>query len=509
MIAEPRVGDPPARQIVSVNPATREPIGSAPVRSAEEVAAAYERARRASASWGATPVRERARVLARAARALAEMSDEVADLVAREVGKPRFEAYSTEILPVADLLATFAARAASMLKPEAFTLSLLKNKRSRLEYAPLGVVAVISPWNYPFAIPCGEVALALVAGNAVLLKPSEITPLTGLKVGELFERAGLPEGLLQVLTGDGATGAALVSQPVDKIAFTGSVATGLRIAGEAARRLIPVVLELGGKDPALVFADAPVERTARGVVWGAFVNCGQTCASVERCYVEASISARFTDRAVEEVRRLRLGPGPDDIDVGPLASERQLETVAAHVEDAVARGARVLTGGRRRDDLGGYFYEPTVLTGVDHTMRIMREETFGPVLPIMAFGDEDEAVRLANDSPYGLLASVWTADRRRAERVAARLEAGTVVINDALYTHGAAETPWFGVKQSGMGVVHSEHGLREFTRLRHVNWDRAPAIVPPWWFPYTPAWTARIRAFVRVVYGRGLRRFIP
>lgn len=497
------------REIVSINPATREPIGSVPNLTPDDVASAYRRARAAAPAWAATPIRERCRVLARASRELARSGDHVAELLSRETGKPRFESFTTEIFPVADLLSFFASNAEEMLRPETFTLALYRNKRSRIELEPLGVVAIISPWNYPFSIPAGEVAMGLVAGNAVLLKPSELTPLIGLEIASLFERAGLPPDVLQVLTGDGATGAALVDQPVDKIAFTGSVATGRRIAEAAARKLTPVVLELGGKDAALVFSDADFERTVRGLVWGAFVNCGQTCASVERCYVEAPAFERYRDRIAETVAGLRVGPGPDGIDVGPLSNERQLQIVESQVEDAVAHGARVLVGGRRREDLGGFFYEPTVLVDVDHSMRVMREETFGPVLPLMRFQDEEEAIRLANDSPYGLLASVWTSDRQRADRVARRLEAGSILINDAVYTHGAGETPWFGVKESGLGVTHSAHGLREFTRMRHVNWDRLPLSRNPWWYPYSPEWTNRIRGALALLYGRGLRRWLP
>src|SRR5205823_2707736 len=307
----------------------------------------------------------------------------------------------------------------------------LMGRTSRIVYQPLGVVGIISPWNFPWAIPLGEVVMALMTGNAVVLKPSELTPLTGLKIGEVFKRAGLADGLLQVVTGDGTTGAALVEARVDKIMFTGSVATGKRVAQSAARTLTPVVLELGGKDPMIVCDDANVETAASAAVWGAFSNSGQACASVERCYVHESIAPQFIESVVEKTRALRQNVGTNvETEIGAMSSERQLAIVEEHMSDAVARGARVLTGGQRAASLQGSFYEPTVITGVDHTMTIMCDETFGPVLPVMTFKTEDEAIKLANDSHFGLTASVWTRDSRRGKRIAEQLEAGTVMVNE-------------------------------------------------------------------------------
>ncbi|MGH9901902.1 MAG: aldehyde dehydrogenase family protein, partial [Pyrinomonadaceae bacterium] len=363
----------------------------------------------------------------------------------------------------------------------------------------LGVVGIISPWNFPWAIPLGEVVMALVAGNSVVLKPSELTPLVGLKIGEVFRRAGLPEGLLEIVTGDGSTGAALAAAGVDKIMFTGSVATGRRVAEAAARRLTPVVLELGGKDPMIVLEDADLEAAASAAVWGAFANSGQACASVERCYVHESIALAFTARVVEKVKSLRQDVGTrEGTDVGAMSSERQLRVVEEHVSEAVARGARVLAGGgRARGFERGSFYEPTVLAGVDHTMLVMREETFGPVLPLMTFETEEEAVRLANDSPYGLTASVWTRDTGRGRRVAARVEAGTVMVNEVLYTHGIAQTPWGGVKQSGLGRTHGRPGLLELVAPHHVHVNRLARLHDLWWFPYTPRAARLFRGLAR------------
>ncbi|HYO64339.1 MAG TPA: aldehyde dehydrogenase family protein [Pyrinomonadaceae bacterium] len=492
------------REVVSYDPATGGEVGRAPLRSAEEVRAAVARARRAQPGWAALTYAERGRVILRArALVLAEM-EEIAELISRESGKPVAEAFAMELVPTLDLMRYFARETARLLKPERLDIGqyALLGRSSRVVYKPLGVVAVISPWNFPWAIPLGEVVMALAAGNAVVLKPSELTPLVGLKIGDVFRRAGLPEGLLEVVTGDGSTGAALVEAGADKIMFTGSVATGRRVAEAAGRNLTPVELELGGKDPMLVFEDADLEAAARAAVWGAFANSGQACASVERCYVQERVAPAFTARVVELTRALKQDAGTrDGADVGAMSSAQQLRTVEEHVRQAVNGGARVLAGGARPRDLGGaaggFFHEPTVLDRVDHSMSVMREETFGPVLPLMTFKTEDEAVRLANDSVFGLTASVWTRDVGRGRRVAAALEAGTVMVNEVLYTHGIAQAPWGGVKQSGMGRTHGRLGLLEMVTPQHVHVNRLTRPFDLWWFPYTPGAGRLFRALAR------------
>jgi succinate-semialdehyde dehydrogenase/glutarate-semialdehyde dehydrogenase len=414
---------------------------------------------------------------------------------------------TSEVFPVANLMDYFARNAQKHLREERFSLSVFRNKRSRVGYQPLGVVGIISPWNYPFSIPMGGVVMGLMAGNAVLLKPSEQTQMVGLKIAELFCAAGLPEGVLRVLTGDGATGRALVQAGIDKIVFTGSVATGRQIAQAAAARLIPCVLELGGKDAMIVCADAPFERAVNGALWGAFTNCGQACASVERLYVVEAIADRFIAALVEKTRRLRVG-ADGNREIGPLNNPRQLQIVVEHVNDALANGARVLVGGKRLDGLTGCFYEPTILVNVTSSMRVVREETFGPVLPVTVVKDEAEAIREANNSSFGLLASVWTKDAKRGQQIAEQVEAGTVLINDVMYTHAAAETPWFGVKESGLGVAHSKHGLREFARLKHINWDLLPLHTNLWWFPYSEKQRNRFRVLARVLHRWGLKRWV-
>ncbi|HEV2911837.1 MAG TPA: aldehyde dehydrogenase family protein [Pyrinomonadaceae bacterium] len=486
--------------IVSYDPATGEEIGRAPSATAEDVARAVRRAREAQSDWARLSFRERGRMVLRARRLVLEELEQIAHLVSRETGKPISEAISMEITPTLDLMQFFARKTARLLRPEKIDIGQygLMGRSSRIHYKPLGVIGIISPWNFPWAIPLGEVVMALMAGNAVVLKPSELTPLTGLKIMEVFERAGLPEGLLHVLTGDGKTGAALVEARVDKIMFTGSVATGKRVAESAARHLIPVVLELGGKDPMIVLEDADLKMAASAAVWGAFSNSGQACASVERCYVQEKIAPQFIERIVAETRALRqnIGTGAET-DIGSMSSERQLAIVEEHVREALSQGARALVGGRRPPGLRGPFYEPTVLVDVDHTMTVMREETFGPVLPLMTFKTEDEAVRLANDSVFGLTASVWTKNVGRGRRVADRLEAGTVMVNEVLYTHGIAQTPWGGVKQSGLGRTHGRLGLLELVAPQHVHLNRLGLIRDFWWFGYTPQAARLFRGFAR------------
>ncbi len=475
------------REIVSFDPGTGEEIGRAPLASPEEVKAAVERARAAQPIWANSPFRERRRVILRARQILLDERDEIARLISRETGKPEAEALSMEIVPTLDAMHYFAHNAAYLLEPQKIDVGQygLMGRSSRIVFKPRGVIGIISPWNFPLATPAQEVVIALMAGNSVVLKPSELTPLIALKISEIFTRAALPKSLLEIITGDGSTGAALIDARVDKIMFTGSVATGKRVAEAAAKYLTPVVLELGGKDPMIVLADADINNAARGAVWGAFANSGQACASVERCYVQESIAPKFIELVVAETKALKQGLGSETaVDVGSMSNERQLQIVSEHVEEAKERGAQVLTGGRRAKNLTGLFYEPTVLTNVDHRMTIMRDETFGPVLPVMTFKTEAEAIELANDSLFGLTASVWTRDIAKGKRIAELVHAGTVMVNEVVYTHGIAQTPWGGIKESGYGRTHGRMGLLELVTPQHVHVNRVPFLPDLWWFRY-------------------------
>ncbi len=506
-----------------INPATGQPFAQATRLDAAQASAAIAAAQAAFPAWSALSFAERGRVLLGARRALLEEAEDIARLIAREQGKPAAEAHAVEIFPALESLKHLARHAEDVLREDYVESQVLlfAQKDCRLLYAPVGVVLVITPWNYPLGISLTGVATALAAGNTVVLKPAPATTLIGLRLGAIFRGAGIPEGVLNVVAVDDALAPSLVEDPrLGKIVFTGSVATGKKVMAGAAKSLTPVVLELGGKDPAIVCRDADLERAAKGIVWGAFVNAGQTCASVERVYVEEPVAEAFVAKVVEETQKIRVGdPAQPEVDMGPMTMERQRAIVESHVADAVARGARVLTGGARLEG-PGYFYPPTVLVDVDHSMRIMREETFGPVLPIMKVKSLDDAVRLANDSEYGLTASGWTRDAETAERLQQRLAAGVVTINDCVSSFGEPTAPWGGVKQSGIGRTHGLAGLKEMVQVKYVSRDH-PTGTMLWWYPYgeefgrvmstanaalhAPGYFARLRAQIRLL---GFRRFL-
>ncbi|MBI2945234.1 MAG: aldehyde dehydrogenase family protein [Candidatus Wallbacteria bacterium] len=416
-----------------------------------------------------------------------------------------------EVLTALEWACWIPARAAKLLRERRLFLPqptfLLKRCRALLE--PYGVVGLISPWNFPLAIPVGEMLQALAAGNTVVFKPSEWTPFTGLLQGRLFAEAGLPPGVLNVVTGDGQTGSALVDADVDKIAFTGSVETGHRILAVASTRGVPVSMELGGKDAAIVLADADLRTAPLGVLWGACMNTGQGCSAVERVYVDRRIHDEFVERLADSCRALVVGNGADArTEVGPLISAVQLGKVRGQLDDAVARGARVVTGGGRPADVpeAGYFLEPTVLAGVDHSMSVMREETFGPVVPVMPFDGEDEAVRLANDCIYGLGASIWSRDVARAEVLARRLKAGNVWVNDVLFSHAAPQMPWGGTGLSGHGYTHGDAGLFNYVHPKQISVDGSTR-AKDGWYPYGAERLEFAKSVVELLHSRDwLRR---
>lgn len=487
------------QSIVSRDPATNEVLGEFGCASEQEVHQAVARARNAQSAWAELGVQKRISILRNFQRLLHESKSEVARLISRETGKPYVEGLTTEIVVVLDAVRFLVENAFELLKEErlAHGSIAMKTKSGRILREPYGVIGIISPWNYPFSIPATEALAALVAGNAVVVKPSEFTSLVALKLAELFHRAGVPEHILHVLNGDGTTGAALVNSRIDKLLFTGSVAPGKRIAEAAAARLLPVVLELGGKDPMIVLEDADIDVASSGAIWGAFVNAGQTCLSVERCYVHRTVYEQFAAECARKVNHLQVGNGLDaETDIGPMIHERQLRIVEQHVEDALKRGARVLAGGKRLTELGPNFYEPTVLADVTHDMQIMREETFGPVLPLMPFDSEDEAVRLANDSEYGLSASIWTKDRSRGEAVARYINAGIVMVNDAVSCFGISEAPHGGFKSSGIGRSHGRFGLEEMARIKYMASDLLPGMKKIWWYGYGKGFTRQMEGIL-------------
>lgn len=475
--------------ITSINPATLEVNGRIRATPVEDIPAIFDHARDAQRKWAALSFNRRLAHLIKAKDYLMGHLDETARTITVDNGKPLVEAINSEIYPVLDMFRFCARDAKKILAGEKLSNPVFPVARIESEnvFAPLGVITIISPWNFPFAIPMTQIIMALITGNAVVFKPAEITALTGEMIGRIFSEAGLPDGVLNVVQGRGSVvGDALVDLKPDRIVFTGSVPVGKRLMARAAENLIPITLELGGKDPFIVLPDADLDRATSAAVWGAFINAGQVCASVERVYVHRRVADRFIAEATRKTARLRVGNGlAPDVDVGPLISEDRIATVAAHVADAVKKGARALTGGKRLDGLPGWFYQPTVLTDVNHDMECMTEETFGPTLPIMVYDDIDEAVRLANESRYGLTASVWSRDIEKAREVALRLETGVAVVNNCLLTYGFAECPWGGVKESGIGRTHSAHGLLEFTSIKNLTVNRALLKEDLWWYPYS------------------------
>jgi acyl-CoA reductase-like NAD-dependent aldehyde dehydrogenase len=489
------------------NPATGQTIATVPTLSEADVRSLVARARAAQPAWEALGFEERGRVLLRMQKWVIDNAERIIETIVSETGKTYEDAQLAEIMYAGGAFGFWAREAEGFLADEKIKTAnpIAKGKRLVVRYAPVGVVGVIGPWNFPLTNSFGDCIPALAAGNAVVLKPSEVTPLTSLLMAEGLRACGLPEDVFQVATGDGSTGAALIDE-VDFIMFTGSTRTGKKVMERAAKTLTPVGLELGGKDPMVVLADADVDRAANAAAYYGMNNGGQVCISVERVYVEEPIYDEFVAKVTERIRGLRQGhsTGPGTVDVGAVTFPPQLDVIDAHVRDAVDKGARVLTGGRQGPG-PGMFYEPTVLVDVDHSMTCMTEETFGPTLPIMKVSDAEEALRLANDSPYGLQASVWTKDLRRGEQLARRIEAGAVCVNDAQVNYTSLELPMGGWKSSGLGTRHGAGGIRKYTKQQTILVTRFAGKRDPHMFPYSPSRTKLMGKLARFLYGRGKR----
>ncbi|MBX5468542.1 MAG: aldehyde dehydrogenase family protein [Thermoleophilaceae bacterium] len=496
-------------ELESFNPATGERLGSVPLTSPDQVQAVVDEVAEVQPFWAQLPLADRAAYMRRAAQAIIDDLEGLATLLTREQGKPIDESYVMELVPTIDALHWIADNGPAILADERVPMRqpYLLQKRAWIRWEPLGVVAVIAPWNYPWSIPLGEVAIALMCGNGVVLKPAPLTPLIGQRIQAVLERAGVPEGLVRCIHGGGDVGQALVESSVAKVFFTGSVAVGRRVAAACAERLKGSVLELGGKDAQIVLADVDIENAVSGCAWGGFANAGQTCSGIERVYVMREVADRFLDGLVARAKALRVGdPLRPDVEIGPMASERQFELVRELVDDAVSSGAKRLCGGPVDvPGMSGRFFAPTVLTDVTHDMRIMREEVFGPVVPVMPVDSEEEAIALANDSRFGLGASVWTLDRGKGERIAARLEAGMVWINDHMFSHGAVQTSWGGVKESGLGRAHGKLGFRECVSPKQMTWD--PSRTRNfWWHPYDDSLRRALRESATLLYGRDTQK---
>jgi acyl-CoA reductase-like NAD-dependent aldehyde dehydrogenase len=498
---------PPQPGIPVENPATGEIVATVPDLDAAAVAEMTAKGRAAQPQWNAIGFEARGRVLKRAQKWLIGNSERVIETIVSETGKTYEDAEFAEIAYAANAFGFWAKNAPKYLADRHVKSSqlLVKGKKLMVRYRPLGLVGVIGPWNYPLTNSFGDCIPALAAGNSVILKPSEVTPLTSLLMAEGLGECGLPDEVFQVASGRGGTGAALIEQ-VDMVMFTGSTKTGRMVAQAAAKRLIPCSLELGGKDPMIVLSDADLERAANLAVYYSMQNAGQTCISIERAYVEAPVYDEFVSRVTEKVRALRVGApkGPGSVEVGAITFPPQMQTIADHVADAKGKGARVLVGGNALPG-AGRFFEPTVLVDVDHTMKVMTEETFGPTLPIMKVADAEEAIRLANESPYGLSASVFTKDVDRGEQIARRMHAGAANVNDALINYTALELPMGGAKASGLGSRHGSGGIRKYCEEQSLVVTKLALKREIHMFPYKARTTRLIQRVFGLLYGRGRR----
>jgi acyl-CoA reductase-like NAD-dependent aldehyde dehydrogenase len=499
---------PPATQKIEVeNPATGQVVASVEVVTPEGVAEAVARARMAQPGWEALGFEGRAQIFRRCQKWVLDNSDRVIDTIVSETGKAWEEAQLADLGYITGALGFWAKNAEKYLADERVRTSspFVKGRKLVVRHVPVGVVGVIGPWNYPLANSFGDSIPAMMAGNCAVIKPSEVTPLSPMLMAEALRECGLPENVYQVVTGYGETGAALIDE-VDFVMFTGSTATGKKVMERAAQTLTPVSLELGGKDPMVVCADADLERAANAAVHYSMQNAGQTCISTERVYVEAPVYDEFVSLVTTKIGELRQGApsGPGSIDLGAVIHPPQSDIVEAHVKDAVSKGARVLAGGKRSDE-NGHFYEPTLLVDVDHDMTCMREETFGPTLPVMKVADADEAVRLSNDTPYGLAASVWTKDTTKGERLARSIEAGAVTVNDAQINYVALELPMGGWKSSGVGSRHGADGIRKYTKKQSLVITRFAPKKDLHMLPYSAKRSKLIGRMLKLVYGRGKR----
>jgi len=472
----------------SLNPATLESLGRVSLASTKDCHMAIRATKETFPAWKAFPVSAKQKIFRQAKKILLQRSEEAARLLTEEKGSPYPESYSSEIFSSLGALDYYARKLRHLLRPHPVkhTVSLFFNKKSSFRFEPLGPTLIISPWNFPFIIAIYDVLSALSTGNTVILRPSTSTPFTGLMVGEIFVEAGLPPGVINIINCKIPQAEEMISHPdVQTVMFTGSVSTGKRIMEMASRNLTNLSLELGGKDPMVVCADADIERAARGAVWAGFMNCGQSCGSIERVYVASEIAEEFTHRVLELTRKINVGnPVDPGVDMGPMASLAQLKTVEDHIQDACEKGAKILCGGKNNTGLPGYFISPTVLSGANHTMKIMTEETFGPTLPIMTFSEHEEAVSLANDSSLGLTASVWTRSKKTASFMAERIETGSITINDHMFSFIEPAAIWGGIKQTGMGRSHGPFGLQELVNIKFVSFDFLKRKKQLWWFPY-------------------------
>lgn len=488
--------------LISSNPSNGQVIGSVEVSTPEEVEKAFKRAEETFYLWRNIPIEKRITFAKKAGKIIYERRDEIAELIKKETGKPLMETYSSDVLSSLDAISFYCKNAKKFLKKEKirFYQPFLWGKKGWIEYEPFGPVALISPWNYPFSIPIVTIIPLIIAGNTVLFKPSEFAPLTGKKIEEIFREADLPDGVLNVLYGDGSVGKEILTQPVKKVFFTGSSETGKEIMKICSERLIPVVFELGGKDPMIVLKDADINTTAESAVWGSLFNCGQTCCSVERIYVEEEIFEGFTQKIVEIMKRLKIG-----IDIGPVQNKKQFEKVKDHFEDAISKGGKVIYQIEIKEGKG-IFFPPALLSNLNSEMKCIKEETFGPLIRTIPVKNWQEAIKLANSSNMGLSASIWTKDLNLAKKIAREVEAGTIWINNLFYSYNATQCPWGGVKESGIGRIHGKFALYEATYPKLICIEKRRKKSELWWYPYNDEKLKLMKDGISFIFGKGIKK---
>lgn len=497
---------------IDYSPATGEELGQVPNTDMRDIPAMFASARRAQAVWAECGFKQRASAITQMRNYIVAHADELSTIISKSNGKTRVDALATEVLPCTLACDWYSRHAEKVLRDKKLPIDslLFFNKRTTMQRKPLGVVGIISPWNYPLSIPFGEIVMALMAGNAVLLKTAAATPLVGDAINRIIGAADLPSGLFQQIVGSGGeVSSAMLENGIDKIFFTGSVDVGKQLMAQAANTLTPLSLELGGNDPMIVLEDADLERAANGAAWAGYQNAGQSCGGVERVYVHASVYDKFLTLLTEKTRALRHGADTSfNVDMGSMTTKGQLNTVIRHVEDALAKGARIVAQSRPVGPQNGFFHPATLMVDTTDDMLLIKDETFGPIIPVMKFNTEAEAIAHANNSHLALTSSVWTRDIARGKRIAAQLESGVTTINDHLYTHGLSEMPWGGWKHSGLGRTHGHEGLLEMTHAKAINWDLLPSKRNLWWYPFNEETYQGLLNAQRFVYPKDAKELV-
>lgn len=499
---------------VDMNPATGQLMGAVPNTDLSHFDEMMDKARSAQTAWGALSFKQRAQYVLKMRDYIVQNADELAKVVSDSNGKTHMDAMSTEVVPCAAACDWYAKKTKKVLKPKLRPLGsvMFFHKLTKMEHVPLGVVGIISPWNYPLSIPFGEVVMGLMAGNAIMLKVAEATTLVGEAIQKIVNAAGLPDGVFTMVYGRGSeVSNAMLQGGINKLFFTGSVPAGKSIMTAAAQTLTPLSLELGGNDPAIVLNDADVERTSNGLVWAAYQNAGQSCGGAERLYVQEGIYDELMLAMRAKVKALRYGVPSDahSVDVGSMTTEKQLALVKAHIKQAVDAGAEITAQAQPVGDIdNGFFHPPVLIEHCTQDMQAMQEETFGPTLNVMKFKTVEEAIALANDSNLALTSSIWTKDVKKGKKLASQLESGVTTINDHLFTHGMSETPWGGWKESGIGRTHGYEGLKEMTNEKMINWDWINAKRNLWWHPHDKTTYEAMKNAMNFAFPSGMGKWV-